>query len=88
VLLVLFVSAGSSHTGEAPEIDEPNTAYSRQWIVLKGFWAARGRPEPQNDRFSIKSLNHPLLHPHAKALELVSGADVWRRLNTGRVRSI
>jgi len=28
--------------------------------VLKGFWAARGRPEPQNDRFSIKSLNLPL----------------------------
>jgi len=29
---------------------------------LKGFWAARDRPEPQNDRCSIKSLNPPLLN--------------------------
>ena len=31
--------------------------------LLKGFWAARGCPETQNDRFSIKSLNPPLLDP-------------------------
>ena len=30
---------------------------------LKGFWTARGRPESQNDRFSIKSLNTPSAKP-------------------------
>ena len=44
---------------------------------LKGFWAARGRPEPQNDRFSSKSLNRPLLyHPfwrHERRLSLRRG---------------
>ena len=48
-----------------------------------GFWAALGRPEPQNDRFSIKSLNTPLLTPREIALELVSGADFWCKLMCG-----
>ena len=51
--------------------------------LFKGFWAARGRPEPQNDRFSIKSLNHPLRNPREMALELVSGADFLSKLMCG-----
>ena len=41
---------------------------------LEGFWAARVRPEPQNDRFVIESLNHLLLNPRETALDLASGA--------------
>jgi len=40
-------------------------------IFSKGFWAARGRPEPQNDRVSIKSLNHHPLNHHRAAFEFL-----------------
>ena len=42
-----------------------------------------GDPEPQNDRFSTKSLNHTLLQSLRNALELVSGADFLCTLMCG-----
>jgi len=50
---------------------------------LKGFWAARGHPEPQNHRFFIKSLApHPLNHQRAAvdrgSLDVEVGLEVLR----------
>ena len=37
---------------------------------LDAFGTPKGRPAPQNDRFSIKSLNPHLLNPHRAAADL------------------
>ena len=49
--------------GSFKSIKSVSLRFSAVPTFLKGFWTARGRPEPQNDRFSIKSLNPHLQGP-------------------------
>ena len=44
---------------------------------LDGSKASRGRPDPQKDRFSVKSLNPNPLNPNPSA------ADVWPEQDQG-----
>ena len=54
------------------------------------FWAARDRPEPQNDRFFIKSLNPPLLNPPLATAEIftLSGGPTRPGILTQIIKSV